>query len=36
MQDVINEAIQGVILGEVTPEEAAATADEEITELAEE
>ncbi|TYB82394.1 ABC transporter substrate-binding protein [Maritimibacter fusiformis] len=36
MQDAINEAIQSVILGEATPAEAAAKADEEITDLAEE
>lgn len=34
MQDVINEAIQAVVLGEVSPAEAAATADEDITDLA--
>lgn len=36
MQDVINEAIQGVLLGEVSPEEAAAEAQEELVDLAEE
>lgn len=34
MQDVLNEAIQGVITGDVAPEEAAATAQEELEELA--
>lgn len=33
MQDVINEAIQGVILGEIEPEEAAKEAAEELREL---
>ena len=33
MQDVINEAIQGVILDEISPEEAAAQAAEELAEL---
>ncbi|WP_068118858.1 ABC transporter substrate-binding protein [Tropicimonas marinistellae] len=33
MQDVINEAIQGVILGEIEPEEAAASAAEELRDL---
>jgi len=36
MQDAINEAIQGVILGEATPEEAAANAQRTIAELADE
>ncbi len=34
MQDVLNEAIQGVILGEVTPEDAAATAQADLEDLA--